>query len=152
MTVTISLAELPSAAGRTLGVSDWFLIDQRRIDLFAEATGDHQWIHTDPVRAAMSTPGRTIAHGLLTLAAIPALSETVWTVTGVSRRINAGSDRVRLVHPVPAGCPIRSTVSVRSVESRPSGIRVNTGHCVTSQIDEQEIVVAVAEFLTIYIP
>lgn len=152
VTISIPLAQLPGLVGRTLGISDWILIDQARIDRFAEATGDTQWIHTDPVRAASSPAGSTIAHGLLTLSAIPALAETVWAVTGAFSQINAGSDRVRLIHPVPVDCQIRSSVSIVSVEPRPSGLRVTTNHTVTADINGQEVVVAVANFITLYSP
>src|ERR1700722_15543762 len=100
--LTTSYAELPSLAGREVGVSDWLTIDQARINLFADATGDHQWIHVDVERAAREMPGgKTIAHGYLTLSLISMFVEKLMVVGGVSRLINYGLDRVRFTNMVP---------------------------------------------------
>lgn len=105
--------------GELLGVSDWVTIDQRMIDLFAESTGDEQWIHVDPERAAAGPFGTTIAHGFLTLAMLPRLVNTLYRVEGVRMAVNYGLDRVRFVSPVPVDSRVRVRSVIRSIE--PSG-------------------------------
>lgn len=118
-------AELAAAAGQQIGTSDWLEVDQRTIDLFAEATGDHQWIHIDVERARREAPGgRTIAHGLLTLSLVGRLARSVYSVRNVSRRLNYGSNRVRHPAPVPAGSRIRLHMTVLSAEPVPGGFRI----------------------------
>jgi acyl dehydratase len=91
---TVSFDELTSLAGQELGVSDWVTVDQERINQFADATGDHQWIHIDVERAKKEMPdGKTIAHGYLTLSLIPVLAAKILRITGVSRGINYGATR-----------------------------------------------------------
>src|ERR1043166_3175791 len=98
---TVSFDELPSLAGQEIGVSEWVLIDQERVNKFADATGDHQWIHVDIERAAKEMPdGKTIAHGFLTLSLIPMLSAQIMRVSGVSRGINYGLNKVRFTNAV----------------------------------------------------
>jgi len=118
MAVVINgLVALSEHVGEHLGYSSWLRVDQRRIDLFAEATGDHQWIHTDPARAATDTKhGTTIAHGFLTLSLIPGLQSEVFRVRGVKMGLNYGSDRVRYVSPVPVDSDVRLGVELRAVE------------------------------------
>lgn len=112
MRTITSVDDAIAAVGTELGTSDWLLVDQARIDTFADATGDHQWIHVDPQRAAAESPyGATIAHGLLTLSLIPALSKQCFVVENVRMGINYGFNNVRFVAPVPVG----SRVRVRSV-------------------------------------
>jgi acyl dehydratase len=101
--------ELRSAVGEDLGPSDWLEIDQKRIDLFAEATGDHQWIHVDPEKAAAGPFGTTIAHGYLTLSLLPAFTPQLLTVEGVRMGINYGVNKVRFPSPVPVGSRLRAT-------------------------------------------
>ena len=97
-----SLDELRAAVGEQLGWTDWLEIDQKRIDLFAEATGDHQWIHVDPERAAKrARSARTIAHGYLTLSLIPSLTPQLFSVEGVRMGVNYGVNKVRFPAPVP---------------------------------------------------
>src|SRR5579875_1338926 len=93
--------------GRHLGYSDYLLVDQERIDRFADATGDHQWIHVDPERAASGPFGTTIAHGYLTLSLVPLLLAQVLRVEGVAFGLNYGSNKVRFPAPVPAGSEVR---------------------------------------------
>lgn len=98
-----------------MGRSDWLVVDQARIDLFAEATGDHQWIHVDPQRASSSDYGTTIAHGYLTLSPVPPLIDQLYRVENVTMRINYGLDKVPFVAPVGAGARVRLTATVLSV-------------------------------------
>ncbi|MGH8987025.1 MAG: MaoC family dehydratase [Acidimicrobiales bacterium] len=110
--------------GSHLGYSDWVLVDQGRIDRFADATGDHQWIHVDPERAAQGPFGTTIAHGFLTLSLVPLLLAQVVRVEGVALGVNYGCNRVRFPAPVPAGSEVRVGASVASAEEVPGGIQV----------------------------
>jgi acyl dehydratase len=103
---TVSLKDLPALVGQELAVSGWMTIDQARIDLFAEATGDHQWIHVDPARAAEGPYGKTVAHGFLTLSLIPALFQDALEISA-RLSINYGLDRVRFPHPVVVDSRVR---------------------------------------------
>jgi acyl dehydratase len=107
-TVFESLEELPGAVGTHLGYSDWLTIDQERIDLFAEATGDHQWIHVDSERAVLGPFGSTIAHGYLTLSLTSMFLPALIEVRGISMGINYGTDKVRFPAPVPVGSRVRA--------------------------------------------
>jgi acyl dehydratase len=120
--VELSLRELDEAAGRELGVSEWVRIDQRAIDLFAEATGDHQWIHVDPDAAARGPFGTTVAHGYLTLSLLPALLSQVLRITDARMGLNYGIERVRFTAPVPSGSEVRLRASLRSTERRGDGL------------------------------
>lgn len=111
------IADLADAAGEQLGTSDWVVVDQQRIDTFAQATGDHQWIHVDPERAADSPFGGTIAHGLLTLSLLPSLLHQIYRVDGVRMAVNYGLNKVRLPAPVPAGAKVRGTSRIEQVTS-----------------------------------
>src|SRR5262245_40915398 len=103
-------ADLAQYVGKEIGVSDWFTVEQGIIDKFAEATGDHQWIHVDVERAKREMPGgRTIAHGYLTLSLIPRLAQTLLKIEKRSRGINYGLNKVRFTAPVPAGARVRLT-------------------------------------------
>ena len=102
-----SPAELLPAVGQHLGFSDWLLIDQQRIDLFADATGDHQWIHVDPERAASGPFGKTIAHGYLTLSLANLFLPEIMEVNNVSMGVNYGCEKVRFPAPVPVGSRVR---------------------------------------------
>jgi acyl dehydratase len=101
------LDELKLRVGQDIGTSDWIAIDQRRIDLFAEATGDHQWIHVDPQRAAAGPFGATIAHGFLTLSLMPEMFESGFTIDDVRMGVNYGLNRVRFPAPVRVGSRLR---------------------------------------------
>jgi len=118
-------AALAEWVGRKLGTSEWITVDQKTIDLFAEATGDHQWIHIDVERAAREMPGgKTIAHGFLTLSLLPRLSPLIYRVVKRSRSINYGSNKVRFTAPVPAGSRVRLHLTVKAVEPITGGVRV----------------------------
>ena len=111
-------AGLMALAGARLGPSAWLDVDQGTIDRFADLTGDHQWIHVDPERAARERPGgRTIAHGFLTLSLIPALQDTLFRFENVDRIVNYGLDRLRYPQPVEVGSRLRLTQHVASVEA-----------------------------------
>ena len=111
-----SADDLKSAVGEQLGYTDWLEIDQKRIDLFAEATGDHQWIHVDRERAAAGPFGGTIAHGYLTLSLVIPLLNDLVDVKGVSMGINYGLNKVRFPAPVPVGSKIRLAAQLGAVE------------------------------------
>ncbi len=122
-TVFATPDELAAAVGTHLGYSDWILIDQSRIDLFAEATGDHQWIHVDPVRAAEGPYGSTIAHGYLTLSLTNLFLPQIIDVQGASMGINYGVNKVRFPAPVPVGSRLRAGAVLTSVEEVPGGVQ-----------------------------
>ena len=112
---------------RLVGVSDWFTVDQALIDKFADATGDHQWIHVDVERAKREMPGgKTIAHGYLTLSLVPRLGQTLYRVKHRSRGLNYGSNRVRFTGQVPAGSRIRLRQKIKSVEPVDGGVRITS--------------------------
>jgi acyl dehydratase len=102
------LSELQACVGEALGVGEWMTIDQKRIDLFAEVTHDHQWIHVDPERAAAGPYGTTVAHGFLTLSVLPALCASAFGVSNIRMGVNYGLNRVRFPAPVAAGSRIRA--------------------------------------------
>ena len=103
--------------GQEIGTSDWVVVSQERINAFADATGDHQWIHVDPERAAVESPfGTTIAHGFLTLSLVSALMRNALSIGGLRMAINYGANRVRFVSPVPAGARIRARIVLASVD------------------------------------
>jgi acyl dehydratase len=115
-------ADLKAYEGKEVGVSDWYIVTQEQIDKFADATGDHQWIHVDVERAKREMPGgKTIAHGWLTLSLVPRLASTLYRVKHRSRGINYGANRVRFTGMVPAGSRIRLRLSVKSVEAMKDG-------------------------------
>ncbi|MFI6413947.1 MaoC family dehydratase [Streptomyces sp. NPDC050585] len=119
-----SVDELRAAVGERLGYSDWLEVDQKRVDLFADATGDHQWIHVDRERAAEGPFGTTIAHGYLTLSLLPVLVPQVMRVDGVRMGVNYGTNKVRFPAPVPVGSRLRATALVKAVEDVPDGVQL----------------------------
>lgn len=121
---TIAYAELPDFVGRNLGYTDWFEITQERINTFADAADDHQWIHVDPERAAAGPFGAPIAHGFLTLSLLIPLQTALFDVDGVTTKVNYGLDKVRFVSPVPAGSKIRLTATIAEVVEVPGGVQV----------------------------
>ena len=110
------LSDLKSLIGEELAVSDWVLVTQERINLFAEATGDHQWIHVDPEQAAKGPFGATIAHGFLTLSMLPLFLHDALEFADVKMSVNDGLNRVRFTSPVPAGSELRGRIRLLSVE------------------------------------
>ncbi|MCY1286138.1 putative enoyl-CoA hydratase 1 [compost metagenome] len=111
-----TLAELKGLVGEVVGVSDWVSIDQNRIDTFAEATGDHQWIHVDPERAAKGPFGKPIAHGFLTLSLLPTFMTNAFELRDVKMGVNYGLNKVRFVQPVPVDSRLRAHFRVQSWE------------------------------------
>ncbi|MGC5248352.1 MaoC family dehydratase [Gordonia sp. DT219] len=117
-----SLEEIKAAIGEDLGSGEWLEITQERVNQFADATRDHQWIHVDPERAAAGPFGAPIAHGFLTLSLLPGLAGSIFTVEGPKLVINYGLNKVRFPHPVPVGSRIRSNAVITSVEEGPKGV------------------------------
>jgi acyl dehydratase len=125
MTTTVdALDELPSLVGKELGVSSWFEIDQHRIDAFADATNDHQWIHVDPERAKQGPFGETIAHGMLTLALVIPMWTDLLEVRDVTTKVNYGLNRVRFPSPVPSGSKVRTRATLAATEPIPGGAQL----------------------------
>ena len=114
-------SQLKTAVGQALGESDWLEITQERINLFAEATGDHQWIHTDPERAKDGPFGTTIAHGYLTQSLVNAFLPQIVEVRGISMGVNYGANKLRFPAPVPVGSRIRGTGTLLEVEETKDG-------------------------------
>ncbi|MGK8522714.1 MaoC family dehydratase [Nocardia asteroides] len=123
---------LRAAVGTVLGPGEWIEIDQRRIDLFAEATGDHQWIHVDSRRAADGPYGATIAHGFLTLALLAPISQQLMTVGSARMAINYGVNKVRFISPVLVGSRVRGTVEITAVTDVPGGVQAERTVTVTA--------------------
>ncbi|MFJ4848009.1 MULTISPECIES: MaoC family dehydratase [unclassified Streptomyces] len=119
-----SVDELKAAVGEELGTTEWLEVDQKRIDLFADATGDHQWIHVDPEKAAQGPFGTTIAHGYLTLSLIPSFTPELMRVEGVTMGVNYGVNKVRFPSPVPVGSRLRATGQVAEVTEVPGGAQL----------------------------
>ena len=132
----VSLAEVPEWVGRDLGATDWIIVDQRRIDQFAEATGDHQWIHVDSVRAASGPYGCTIAHGYLTLSLANLFLPQLLSISDAARGVNYGADRVRFPSIVRVGARVRGRGTV--VTAEPSGDGVHVVVRVTIEVEGQE--------------
>lgn len=121
MQVIQRLGDLQQRVGQELGVGDWLQVDQARIDQFAQATGDHQWIHVDPVRAAQGPFGTTIAHGYLTLSLLPELLASSFTIADSPMGVNYGLNRVRFPAPVPVGSRLRARAVLQQFELLPGG-------------------------------
>ena len=119
---TATFDTIASLAGQEIGVSDWLEITQERINQFADATGDHQWIHVNVEMAKQMMPGgKTIAHGFMTLALLPRLQHQMYTVNGIKLAINYGLNKVRFPAPVPVGSKIRLTATLLDVEEVKGG-------------------------------
>ena len=118
-------ADMKAHVGQEIGVSEWVLVDQARIDKFADATGDHQWIHVDVERAKREMPdGKTIAHGFLTLSLVAGLGDLTHAITKRSRGINYGSNKIRFTAPVPVGARVRLRQKLVKVEDIDGGVRL----------------------------
>ncbi len=141
-----ALNDLTALVGAEIGVSDWMEITQERVDAFAEATNDHQFIHVNPELASQTPFGGTIAHGYLTLAlVVPLAAEVEMPVGNPMMGINYGSDRIRFPAPVPVGSRVRARVAIAGVTEVAGGIQVN--RTVTMEIEGQEKPAMVAETL-----
>jgi acyl dehydratase len=122
MATTLTLAELEASEDLDLGTSDWETIDQSQIDLFAQATHDHQWIHVEPELAAQGPFGTTVAHGYLSLSMLPYFVSQVLNVSDVRMGINYGTEKIRFTAPVPVGSQVRLKAALRSSERRGEGV------------------------------
>jgi acyl dehydratase len=142
----VALADLPGLVGQEVGVSDWVEITQERVNLFADATGDHQWIHVDVERATKEIGG-PIAHGYLTLSLIPFLSSSLMRITGVTRGINYGSDKVRFTNMVRVGKRVRMRQKLIACEPKAGGVQIKN-EC-TIEIDGESRPACVAETISI---
>ena len=142
----IAYADLPKFVGQEIGVSDWVQIDQQRVNTFADATGDHQWIHIDVERATREMGG-PIAHGYLTLSLIPFLGAQILRTTGVTRGINYGSDKVRFTNMVRVGKRVRMRQKLVSCEPKAGGMQLRN-EC-TIEIEGEERPACVAETISI---
>jgi acyl dehydratase len=138
-------AEMKAYIGKPVGTSEWVLIDQAMINAFADATGDHQWIHVDVERAKREMPGgKTIAHGYLTLSLLPRLGASVYRIRKTSRGINYGSNKVRFTAPVPAGSRVRLHQVLTAVEDITGGVRLTFESTVELEGSEKPALVAAA--------
>jgi acyl dehydratase len=149
MKVFEGVAALHEAVGTHIGYSDWFVVSQERVNDFADVTGDHQWIHIDPVRASQNRFGSTVAHGLLTVSLIPRLSGEVYEIRGPRMVVNYGANRIRFPAPVAVGSRIRAGVEI--VEVAPTA----AGHLITSRTtierESADKPAAVAELLLLVV-
>lgn len=150
MRVFDGIAELEQAVGTHLGYSEWHTIDQARIDAFADATGDHQWIHVDPARAADGPFGSTIAHGFLTLSLLPMLTAEVYQVQGVKMGINYGADKLRFPSAVPVGAKVRAGIELMAVTPNALGYQVATR--VTIEREGGDKPACVIDILAVVVP
>jgi acyl dehydratase len=137
-----SVADVEAATGEHLGESEWRTITQEQIDLFADATDDHQWIHVDPERATAGPFGATIAHGYLTLSLVSAFSREIFAVEGVRMSINYGLDRVRFLTPVRAGSRVRSSADLLAAVPGAAGLRITVRHTVEIEGETKPAMVA----------
>lgn len=144
-----SIEELRQATGSILGTSGWHEVTQQEVDKFAEATHDHQWIHSDVARAAEGPFGGTIAHGYLTLALVSHLVSGAYALENVTMQINYGSNRVRYPAPLAVGARVRATVELKSVDSTPSGHKVITE--VIVEVENGDRPVCLAEIITLVV-
>jgi acyl dehydratase len=150
MRVFDGIADLEKAVGTHLGYSEWHTINQDQIDAFAAATGDHQWIHVDPAKAAEGPFGSTVAHGFLTLSLVPMLTWQVYTVEGVTMAVNYGADKLRFPSPVPVGLRVRAAVELTSVTPNKLGYQVATR--VTIELDDSDKPACVVDMLAVVVP
>lgn len=150
MRVFTTLEEVAGAAGEELGTSDWFSIEQDRVNQFADATGDHQWIHVDEEKAAQGPFGGTVAHGYLTLSLIPYLGAQVFGLETPGAKLNYGVNKVRFPNPVLVGSRIRSHVSMGEVTDLPKGKQMTVKH--TIEIEGQDKPACVAESVVLLLP
>jgi acyl dehydratase len=149
VTTQLTLAEFQQSGERDLGTGAWHTIEQRNIDLFAEATGDHQWIHVDPAAAARGPFGTTIAHGYLSLAMLPMLLSEIVSVSDAKMSVNYGIERVRFTSPVPSGSDVRLKAKLLGVERRGEGVRYRVGVEVEIRGSEKPALVGEVVYLAV---
>jgi acyl dehydratase len=143
------LDELVAAEGSELGPTDWLEITQDRVNLFADATDDHQWIHVDPERAESGPFGGTIAHGLLTLSLLPYFTHQLYTVGNIAMAINYGYDKVRFITPVPVGAQVRARAQITSVSRLENAVQATVA--VTVELDGATKPAAIAQSIVRFI-
>jgi acyl dehydratase len=150
MRVFKDFSEIKSAVGAEVGVSDWVTVTQNRINRFAEATGDEQWIHVDVKRARQELPAQTtIAHGLLTVSLVPEFVRSVMGLQGIKNTLNYGANRIRYLAPVPAGSRLRGRISINAADDAPAnGLRVT--YSITIEIEGGERPACVAEMIAVH--
>jgi acyl dehydratase len=139
-----TVAELQALAGTELGPTDWVEIPQEKIDAFADATGDHQWIHVDPARAKDTPLGSTIAHGLLTLSLAPGLMEQLMAYDGFAHALNYGYEKIRFPAPVPVGSRLRLRVTITDVTEVPGGAQATMAQTIEVEGGAKPVCVAQA--------
>jgi len=140
------LAAMKALTGQEVAVSDWFAITQQRIDLFADATDDHQWIHVDAERAARESPYRqTVAHGFLTLALVPAMLTNALHMADMKMGLNYGLNRVRFPAPVPVGSRLRARMTIVAISDIEGGAQVDWGVVIEREGSDKPV--CVAEFI-----
>jgi acyl dehydratase len=143
MTTTATLAELPALKGSDLGASDWYEITQDRVNTFADATGDHQWIHVDVERAKAESPfGGPVAHGYLTLSLLIPMWAQVLSVTDAKLAVNYGLNKVRFPAPVPVGAKVRLTATLAGVEEIKGGYQVTVAAVIEREGGDKPVCVA----------
>ena len=147
MGTQLTMAGVEEAGERELGTSSWVAIEQRQIDLFAEATGDHQWIHVDPEAAALGPFGQTVAHGYLTLSLLPMLLSEVMRVSDSRMGVNYGINKVRFTAPVPSGSRVRLHAKLLGGERRPNGVLFRIGVEIEVEGGARPVVVGEVLFL-----
>jgi len=145
-----TLDEVIAAAGEDLGTSEWITVEQDRVDAFAEATGDHQWIHVDVERAASGPFGGTIAHGYLTLSLVPWLGSQVFALETPGARLNYGVNKVRFPSPVPVGSRVRAHVSITAVTDIAAGKQMQVRYVV--ELEGADKPACVAETVVLLLP
>lgn len=150
MKLFTGIDELMVAVGTHLGYSDWHTITQEQINQFAEATGDHQWIHVDPDRAARGPFGGTIAHGYLTLSLVPILSWEVYDVRGISMGVNYGANKVRFPAPVRVGSRVRGGVELLSCEGDERGYQIVNR--ITIEVEGGQKPACVVDAISVLVP
>jgi acyl dehydratase len=143
------LDEFVAAEGAELGPTDWLEVTQDRVNMFADATDDHQWIHVDPERAANGPFGGTIAHGLLTLSLLPHFTHQLYTVDNIAMAINYGYNKVRFITPVRVGAKIRARAQIAKVDQLDGAVQATV--TVTVEIDGSDKPAAVAESIVRFI-
>jgi acyl dehydratase len=150
MRVFNTFEEIEAVAGQEIGTTDWVTITQQRVNKFADATGDHQWIHVDVERAKSGPFGGTIAHGYLTLSLVPWLGSMLFSLQTPGAKLNYGVNKVRFPNPVLVGSRVRSRVTINAVVDIPTGKQLTVGHVI--EIEDQEKPACVAETVVLLLP
>ena len=150
MTTTTTMAELPGLVGTELGTSDWYEVTQDHVNKFADATGDHQWIHVDVERAKKGPYGGTIAHGYLTLSLIARFGDELFSVSRVTAKLNYGVNKVRFPAPVPVGSRVRASASIANTAATPTGVQVSLNWVI--ELENSTKPACVAETVVLLVP